>query len=321
MTYERSLYPKLSWSHSRRRTFQECPRKYFYHYYESNASREPDASETSVLAYRLKNLTSLALEVGAALHEAASTAIDQARSGVPVPTVEELYAQARKRLNKAWADSKDRQSWWRSPKWRRMFHEFYYDTGIGEDRIASAKEQLMACLANFLDSVSYREALASPRVEIRNVEEFVTFDIDGTDIHAVPDLIYRRGDNVWVVVDWKSGKRQDDNAEQALVYALFVRQRYEVSASDVRVRVEQLATGDFDDYQFTDDDLDGCVETIRDSIAAMKTYLIDAGLNTPVARDGFPLRTDTSVCRFLQLLRVVHRRDCVHACGPVLGMA
>ena len=111
-------------------------------------------------------------------------------------------------------------------------------------------------------------------------------------------MIYRRGDNVWVVVDWKSGKRQDDNAEQALVYALFVRQRYEVSASDVRVRVEQLATGDFDDYQFTDDDLDGCVETIRDSIAAMKTYLIDAGLNTPVARDGFPLRTDTSVCRF-----------------------
>ena len=298
MTYERSLYPKLSWSHSRRRTFQECPRKYFYHYYESNASREPDASETSVLAYRLKNLTSLGLEVGAALHEAASTAIDQARSGVPVPTVEELYAQARKRLNKAWADSKDRQSWWRSPKWRRMFHEFYYDTGIGEDRIASAKEQLMACLANLLDSVSYREALASPRVEIRNVEEFVTFDIDGIDIHAVPDLIYRRGDNVWLVVDWKSGKRQDDNAEQALVYALFVRQRYEVSASDVRVRVEQLATGDFDDYQFTDDDLDGCVETIRDSIAAMKTYLIDAGLNTPVARDGFPLRTDTSVCRF-----------------------
>jgi hypothetical protein len=188
--------------------------------------------------------------------------------------------------------------WERSPKRKRMFHEFYYDTGIGENKIADAKNQIMECLKNLLLSVSFRESVASPHVEVKKVEEFVTFDIDGTNIHAVPDLVYRRGDNIWMVIDWKSGYTQGDNADQALAYALYVYERYEVNASDIGVRIEQLVNGDTEDYSFTQDDLDNYIETIRDSISAMKTYLRDAELNAPVGKVGFPMRSDTSVCRF-----------------------
>ena len=299
MPYDRREYPELSWSHSRRAMFQECPRKYYYHYYGSHNGWETEAPENVRIAYRLKNLTSLPMEIGAAIHEAASTAIHQARSGGSVPTAEDLYSIARDRLNRAWSESKSRPEWEHSPKWRRMFHEFYYDTGIGEDKIANARDQIRTCLRNLLDSTSFREAMASPSVEVKNVEEFITFNIDGTDIHAVPDLVYRKGDNTWMIVDWKSGYGQDDNIEQALVYALYVHERCGVSGSDIRVRIEQLAHGAAEDHSFTQDDLDNCIEAIRDSISAMKTYLIDdAHLNAPVEKTGFSLRSDTSVCRF-----------------------
>ena len=300
MPFERSEHPRFSWSHSRRAMFQECPRMYYYHYYDSHNGWETEAPENARLAYRLKNLTSLPLEIGAAVHEAASIAMHLARSGASVPTAEDLYSIARNRLNKAWVESKDRRSWERSPKWRRMFHESYYDTGIGEDKIADAKDQIMKCLRNLLDSISFREAMASPSVEVKNVEEFITFNIDGTDIHAVPDLIYRKGDSTWMGIDWKSGYVKSDNAEQALVYALYVRERYGVSELDIRVRIEQLAHGTAEDHYFTQDDLDNCIEAIRDSISAMKTYLIDANLNVPVEKIEFPLRSDTSVCRFCE---------------------
>ena len=52
-----------------------------------------------------KNLTNLRLEVGAAVHEAASSAIHEARSGALVPTADDLYRSARNRLNKAWVES------------------------------------------------------------------------------------------------------------------------------------------------------------------------------------------------------------------------
>ena len=298
MAYERREYPAFSWSHSRRATFRECPRKYYYHYYASHNGWEDTAPESARLAYRLKNLTSLPLEIGAAIHEAASTAIHRARSGASELTAETLYSIARDRLNKAWVESKDWPKWERSPKWRRMFHEFYYDTGIGEDKIADARDQVMKCLGNLLSSVSFQEAVASPTCEVKNVEEFITFNIDGTDIHAVPDLVYRKGDGTWMVVDWKSGYAQDDNAGQALVYALYVHERYGVSPSDIMVRIEQLVHGASQDRSFTQDDLDDCIEDIRDSISAMKTYLSDAGLNAPVEKTGFSLRSDTSVCRF-----------------------
>ena len=216
MTYERSEYPGWSWSHSRRATFQECPRKYFYQYYGSHNGWEDTAPESAQLAYRLKNLTSLPLEIGAAVHEAASTAIHRARSGASTPTADELYDASRNRLNKAWVESQDRPEWERSPKWRRMFHEFYYDTGIGENKIAEARDSLQTCFANLLVSKSFREAVAAPFVEVKNVEEFATYYIDETPVHAVPDLVYRKGDDTWTVVDWKSGRREEDDREQAL---------------------------------------------------------------------------------------------------------
>ena len=179
-----------------------------------------------------------------------------------------------------------------------MFHEFYYDTGIGADKIAESKDTLQKCFENLLNSQSFREAVAAPFVDVRNVEQFSTFDIDDTPVHAVPDLVYRKGDDTWTIVDWKSGRRQGDDADQAMTYALFVSEMYDARGQDISVRIEQLAHGDSQDYTFTQDRLEYYVDAIRDSIAAMRTYLTDPDRNVPIEKVGFPLRADTSICKF-----------------------
>lgn len=297
MAYERREHPTFSWSHSRRAVFQECPRKYYYQYYGSHNGWEDTAPESARLAYRLKNLTSLPLEIGGAVHEVASMAIHRARSGAAAPSADDLYAMARNRMNKAWIDSLDRPAWERSPRWRRMFHEFYYDTGIGDDEIADARDTLRTCIANLLRSKSFREAVAAPFVEVRNVEELTTFYIDDTPIYAVPDLVYRKGGDVWTVVDWKSGKIQDDDTDQVLVYALYARELHGARGPDIDVRVERLASGTADKYAFTQQDIDDRIDAIRDSIDAMKTYLSDPVANSPIEKVDFPLRSDTSTCK------------------------
>ena len=296
MPYERREHPAFSWSHSRRGTFEECPRKYYYHYYGSHNGWEDDAPQDARRAYRLKKLTSLPLELGYVVHRAASVALAVYSRGATL-TVDNLYLTVRDRLNRVWQESQDRAGWERLPSHRKMFREFYYGDGIDRAELSDARGQLMQCLTNLLESVSFREAMESRVVAI---EKFSTaLRVDEVDVHAVPDLVYQRDDGLWTIVDWKSGNAPDESRgrEQALVYALYVRGNHATGESKIRGRIEQLAHGYADHYEFTDDDLQGCVETIRHSIKAMKGCLSDVGLNELLAKEAFPMRWGTWPCR------------------------
>ena len=299
MPYEHREYPAFSWSHSRDRTFRECPRKYYYHYYASHNGWEIDAPESARRAYRLKNLTSLPIEVGAAIHEAASIAIHRARSGGSVPTAEDLYAIVRKRLNQVWKQSEDsdRSKWERSPKQWRIFHEFYYGNGIDDDKRIEAQDRIKRCLRSLLRSVSFREAVASQYIEIKDGDGFTTIRTADTDIYAEPDLIYQKADRTWMIIDWKTGARHDDEVNQAQVYALYLRERYKVNESDITVRIEYLDNGETQELSFTQEDFENNIAAIRDSIADMRSYLSDVAANAPLEKAKFPLQI-TSLCRF-----------------------
>lgn len=316
MPYQYSQHPAWSWSHSRRETFKECPRKYYYQYYGAHNGWDADAPETARLTYRLKNLTSLPEEIGAAVHECASMAVHQARSGAPPPTVNDLYEQARQRLNRAWQDSHNFPAWVQSPKRRRMFQEFYYDTGIGETRIADAREQIRTCLQNLLISISYRETVAAPYTEVKNVEQFITFNLDDTPIHAVPDLIYRIGDNGWRIVDWKSGNSRKDSKTQAMVYALYLREKHKADTGNITARIEWLAHGEAEELAFTQSELTQFAGGIRDSISAMQAYLADPAANAPLPSSGFPMRDDRSLCRRCKFRQLDREAIAGETAGP-----
>ena len=305
MAYERKEYPLWSWSHSRRRMFQECPRMYFYQYYCSHNGWEDDAAEFTQASYRLKQLTNLPMEMGAAIHSAAAFAIQSARSGEKVPSYDDLYTRVRTALNQAYVESKDRAEWERWPNRRKMFHESYYDTGLSEKAIEQSRERIQSCLTNLVESRSFREAIAAPYVDVKEVESFGSFDIEGTPVYAEPDLVYRLGDDTWTVTDWKSGRQENPDREQMAVYALYVVDRHGVRAADIQARIEWLGTGTAEELSFSQDELDASRDGVLDSVSAMQKYLIDPDANRPRERSAFPLRDDTSqchrYCKFYQL--------------------
>ncbi len=318
MPYERTEYPSWSWSHSRREMFQECPRKYGYQYYASHNGWEDEAPEFARSAYRLKQLTSLPLEIGGAVHAAAAFAIQSARSGGGVPSLDTLRTQVRNTLNRAYTESKDRAEWERWPNRRKMFHEFYYDTGLSDTAIDESKQRIEACLTNLVASESYREAIAAPFVEVKEVENFVTFDLEGTPIHGVPDLLYRLGDDTWTVTDWKSGResRDPDQLDQLAVYALYLRDRHNVESSNMRVRIEWLESGNATDHTFSDGDLDASRSQILDSMALMQQYLTDPAANSPRDQAAFPLRDDLSMCRYCKFYELDQAEIALQSPGP-----
>ena len=72
----RPLENNFSWSFSRHRTFHDCPRKYWFHYYGSWEGWSDDAPAEAQELYRLKNITGLHLLAGDVVHRAIEAWLD-----------------------------------------------------------------------------------------------------------------------------------------------------------------------------------------------------------------------------------------------------
>jgi PD-(D/E)XK nuclease superfamily protein len=300
MAYERREFPEFSWSQSRRSTFRDCPRKYYWQYYGSHNGWEDEAPAETQLAYRLKQLTNLHILVGSIVHESASRAILDARGGKAPYSADALLKGGKKRLNQAYVESQKKADWERNPKWRSMLQEFYYGTGPSSALIDRIRDKLTNCLRNLLASQSYRDALQAPFVEVKSVDQpMTTFKLGGHVIYAQPDLLYRLGNGEWRIVDWKTGDEGEIHAGQLRIYGLYVRQRPDIEKGAALTGVlEYLLTGEQETVPITDDDLRQQEGEVLDSIQAMQRYLANPETNQPRGKESFPLSADLSMCRY-----------------------
>lgn len=295
MPFEIRPYPEFSWSQSRRATFRECPRKYYWHYYGSHNGWLDEATEESRLAWRLKKTTNLHMLLGNVVHELVASAIEGVRGGARAPTAAELIAEGRNRLNRAWQESQRRDEWERSPGSLTMMMEFYRGTGPPRDLIEQIRDRLHACLRGLFSSEAYREALEAPLVEIKDVDRLEFVELEGVKLYAQPDLVYRLGD-AWRIVDWKTGGRHESHAPQLRTYAVYLREREDLPAGPIVGRLEYLSEGDGTSLPIPDRDVAEERRRILDSVSAMRTYLEDPLRNAALPREGFPLVEDTRRC-------------------------
>ena len=296
MPYQPGPNPPFSWSQSRRATFRECPRKYFYQYYGAHLGWDPSAGENTRLAWRLKQLKSLPMVFGGIVHDLVAESLREAAGGRRPPPLEALVAHGRERLNRAWVQSRNRDEWELRPKRLTMLHEFYYGGGPHGDTVRSLREKLPRCLEHALASTSYREAIAAPRVEIKEIDRGDVLEVDGVKVYAQPDLLYRRGDGSYRIVDWKTGAPFEKDLAQLRVYALYLSAREDLPPGPVVGVIEYLDAGARRESLIEPGDLELERRAIRDSIHAMRQYLADSDANEPLPMERFPLRDDASVC-------------------------
>ena len=101
---------KFSWSFSRLKLFDECLRQYYLNYYGSWGGWKQEGDSEARLAYRLKQMSNMAMWAGDITHRAVEETFLRLRRVRPVDA-EAIQIWARKALNDEWFQSVEKR--WR----------------------------------------------------------------------------------------------------------------------------------------------------------------------------------------------------------------
>lgn len=211
------------WSYSRRDTFEQCLRKYYYHYFGASARLAKSEPQKESLRF-LKKLSNRYLRTGDILHFSIRTWLQRARDG-DIWSLERLQNWTRHIFRKDIEYSRgyqDGDSLVAGPRAPELLMELYYDFKNAEELCRESEAKLLTALSNFVTSdlcARFRVGAADSRALI---EKPLYLREKHFAMRGKIDLAYPIGERV-AVVDWKIGKSSgDDDSLQLLSYAMFV---------------------------------------------------------------------------------------------------
>jgi len=224
---------ELGWSLSRARMFEECPRRYYYHYYFCQAGYAPDAPEEARLALEMRSVKGLDMWVGEVVHETIQWALEQARSGA-IPSEQDAKAEARRRLSEGWLGSL-KQLWRTHPKdaYSNLF-EHYYGISVGAAATDRLKNKAFLSVGNFTESEIFKQIAAMPDDRWLPIEKYASFRLDGLLVYVKFDFALREGERL-TVYDWKTGKLSQNETRQLTCYAMYTSSKWSVPIENVKV--------------------------------------------------------------------------------------
>jgi hypothetical protein len=285
----------FSWSRSRDATFQDCRRKYFYHYYGAWGGWEAAAAPAVRRLYVLKQLASRQMWAGRAVHDAIEMALHVFRQGRDVP-VEPFIEDVVERMRVEWRGSRDGR-YRDSPKTLALFeHEYALD--LKREVWQALRGNVVTCLRNFF-RLPLLAAVCKTSPEHWSIEHWSkVFDFEGTPVWIAPDFGYWTEEGRLVLVDWKTGGSDAEaTAFQLGCYALYAREVLGVPPARVDLLEVNLREPTVTPLRWDDARLEAVREQLRLSIRSMRAYLADADAN--VARiDDFERTEELRICRW-----------------------
>lgn len=127
------------------------------------------------------------------------------------------------------------------------------------------------------------------------------------------DKIAKNPDGTRWLIDYKSSKSAEDHSIQALTYSLWVKR---VVRANALVRIlylrspeggsEEFPDGPFDDYTFTDSELDGFEEYLKSLYAYLQNFTEEDGKRSMAWGKGFP-KKEEGFCKRVMCGRVTHK--------------
>ncbi|MCA0971202.1 PD-(D/E)XK nuclease family protein [Halobacillus litoralis] len=299
--FEIKPYPELSWSISRHKTMLTCLRKYAYDYYTSHNGWLSSADSLAKQAYRLKKVTNLEMHFGSVVHDLIYQIIQDVLKDKELPSEEKIVDEIRHHLNRGFIESTRKEHLWRNrPKHYTMLHEIYYSqtNTLPQAKVKKITDRLNTTVKNFFASQSFADVLNKRDMQFIDSEKFRFMKTDGVKVFIVMDLVYKNlAEDKWVIVDWKTGKKSEEDRNQLALYALYLQQKYKIESIDqIVIRNEYLLEGGHVDHKLTKQDLINVQHLYQASIERMKDYLNDPVKNEPLPLHQFPLQDDPRVC-------------------------
>jgi hypothetical protein len=297
----------FSWSRSRDNTFQDCRRRYFYHYYAAWGGWETGASAEVRRLYILKQLASRQMWAGRIVHDAIEMALHIMREGRDVP-VEPFIEDAIGRMRAEWRSSRDKR-YQDSPKTLALF-EHEYGVDIKPEAWQMLSRNVQTALRNFF-RLPLLATIRKTAPEHWSIEHWSkVLDFEGTPIWIAPDFGFWTEEGRLALIDWKTGGSDPDaTAFQLGCYALYAREMLGVEPARVDLFEVNLREPLVTPLTWDDARLEAIREQLRLSIRSMKAYLTDPAANVAVIGD-FERTEDLRICRWCNFKAV---------CRPEVG--
>jgi hypothetical protein len=194
---------QFSWSISRDRVFQTCPRQYYFNYYGYWGGWEINALQRIKQIYVLKQLKNRHMWTGEKVHDCIKHSLTNLQRGISVLDVDQIVSITLNQMREEFRSSRKKRYHTR-PKTCALF-EHEYDVPISDDDWKKTADNMELCLRNFYGSETFNMLKGLPRRMWLEVENFSSFNLDNTKIWAVLDCSFRTDDGGVTIIDWKTG--------------------------------------------------------------------------------------------------------------------
>ena len=291
------LTNEFSWSRSRDGTFQDCRRRYFYHYYGAWGGWDPAAAPELRRLYVLKQLTTRQMWAGRVVHDAIEMALQVFREGHDVP-VEPFIEDLLDRMRAEWRAS--RAGRYRdAPKTLALF-EHEYTLELKAEVWQAMRANVVTCLRNFF-RLPLLAAIRRTSPAHWSIEHWSkVFVFEGTPVWIAPDFGFWTPEGRLALVDWKTGGGAGNGegaSFQLGCYALYANDLLGVDPARVDLLEVNLREPVVTSHTWDAARLEAVREQLRLSIRSMKAYLADPVANVAVI-DDFERTEDLRICRW-----------------------
>lgn len=232
------------------------------------------------LAWRLKHLNSLFLLFGDFIHQIIEEEVNTLMETGEVLSDTKIRGKLSDMLEQSFRKSKnDLDLWHKDPKATTMLYEIYYDGGLGDNTTQLIKQRIDKCVSGFVHSATINEIIVKGNVKIMEAEKFRSFYVDGVRVVLSADLIYHDQDNdVWGIVDWKTGKQAQDDVLQLALYSMYLEYTYGANL-DIMVTNEYLENGTSKSYVIDKYETDNLRNLVQQSAKRMAE--LEENINLP----------------------------------------
>lgn len=292
----------FSWSVSRNRLFQACPRQYFFNYYGYWGGWDSNAPERTRKIYILKNLKNRYMWAGEKVHDCIKHTLTNLQRGVSVLDVDQIVSITLNQMREEFRSSRQKR-YLTHPKTCALF-EHEYEQTISDADWKKMADNLVQCLKNFYSSETYTMLKNLTPEAWLEVEDFSSFHLDQTKIWAVLDCSFRTEDGI-TIIDWKTGRRTSkDVSLQLSCYAMYASRKWGIEPEKIKLIEYNLLANQGAEFFITKGEIENAKEYIYGSIADMQSLLLNPDDNVPKDEEAFRKVEDERTRAFCNFQKV-----------------
>jgi hypothetical protein len=298
----------LSFSFSRKSTFDSCQRQYYLNYYGSKNGWFKSASNRTKQIYALKKLSNIYTWAGNVVHDTIEWILKNLRDNQKTIGIEEAKIFAKNMIKSQYIESQNRQSMYNSNEWgyHKLFglKEHAFKEGVSPSQRSMVLDRVNSCLQNFFSSEIFQEILNSDITGWKSIENFSTFNVQldsgfQLPVFSVPDFAMKSGDKLYIY-DWKTGKPSPKYKKQLSLYAVYAERFWDVKPEDIICKIFYLLKNTVDIVDVSRDTINKMISDVKTGASEMIEKLTDKNpvKNEALPEDNFPLTDNTGDCFF-----------------------